>query len=139
MDEETVKAKMVAELDRLQQSRLATVFGWRICVDGLNAFLTMSPRMRREPKYLLKVNFEDFPRQAPSCVFVDPKTRLPGPDAWPRKVKHGQQPDGICVAGTRECHAHYHKNEAQYVWDPTTWTLLETLSEIHRLLEKGIR
>ncbi|MDE0334462.1 MAG: hypothetical protein OXI64_05840 [Defluviicoccus sp.] len=139
MDEATVKAKMAAALECVQRSRLAEAFGWAIDVSGLDAFVSMSPRKHRERAYLLKVNFDDFPRQPPSFVFVDAETRSISSEAWPPKVKHGQQPDGICVAGTRECHAHYHKNEAQYVWDPKKWSLLYTLAEINRLMEKGQR
>ena len=139
MDEATVKAKMASEIDCVRRSRLADAFGWTIDVSGLDAFVSMSPRLQRERVYLLKANFDDFPRQPPSFVFVDAETRSLSSEAWPRKVKHGQQPDGICVAGTRECHAHYHKNEAEYVWDPKKWPLLYTLAEIHRLMEKGLR
>ena len=112
MDEATVKAKIAAEIDRVLCSKLPVAFGWTIDINELDAFVTMSPRGKSEQDYLLKVNFDDFPRQAPSFIFVDVQTRSPCLEAWPLGVKHGGQPDGICVAGTRECHSHYHKNEA---------------------------
>ena len=139
MDEATVRAKMDTEIDRVRCSKLAVAFGWTIDVNGLDAFVLMSPRREHKQVYLLKVNFDDFPRQAPSCIFVDVQTRSPSTEAWPPMVKHGQQPDGICVAGTRECHAHYHKNDAEYAWDAAKWPLISTLAEIHRFMEEGLR
>ena len=138
MDEATVRAKMTEEIDRVRRSSLAVAFGWTLDVDGLDAFVVMSPRRQRDRIFLLKMNFDDFPRQAPSCIFVDVETRSPSAEAWPPKVKHEQQPDGICIAGTRECHAHYHENDSACAWDPAKWPLLPTLTEIHRFMEKGL-
>ena len=138
MDKETVRTKMVAELDLARSSRLADAFGWTFEVDQLDVFVKMSPRRKRDQACMLKVNFDDFPRQAPSYVFVDLETRTTTVQAWPPGIKHGSQPDGICVAGTRECHAHYHKNDAKYAWEATKWQFLSTLHDIHRLMEKGL-
>ena len=138
MDQATSSAKMAVEIDRVRSSHLMAVFGWNIAVDELDAFVKMATRKRPEKEFLLRINFEDFPRQAPSYVFVDPKTRAPKADAWPPGVKHGATPDGICIAGTRECHSHYHRNDAQYAWDASERTVLSTLTEIHRLMEKGL-
>ena len=138
MDKATVRAKMAVEIDRVLSSKLSVALGWTIDVNEFDAYIAMTPRGKPGQAYLMKVNFDDFPRQAPSCIFVDVQTRSPCPEAWPLGVKHGGQPDGICVAGTRECHSHYHKNEAAYVWDAGKWPLKSTLVDIHQLMEKGL-
>lgn len=138
MDAEIIKALMAEQLERVRDSALCRVFGWEISVDGLSAYVHMRPRRKPDTTYLLRASFEDFPRHAPSCVFVDVASRQPDDDAWPPKTRHGASPPGICTPGTREFHNHYHANDRQYPWSPDRYPFLQTLTEIHRLMEHGI-
>ena len=138
MDEETVKAEMLKQLKEAQESKMNSVFGWVFEVEDLVIYTRLRHRRNQKKEFLLKTTFDDFPRRAPSYSFIDPKTRQEELDAWPPNVKHGGSPPGICTTGTRECHEHYHRNDAQYSWDPAKYTFLSTLAEIHRMMEKGI-
>ena len=138
MNRDTVAMLMVEELDRVRTSGLCRAFGWDIDVDGLATYVWLRPRKRKDLAFLLRATFEDFPNRAPSCIFVDEQTRSMDDGAWPRGVRHGGEPPGICTLGTREFHEHYHANERQYAWEPDRYTFIQTLAEIHRLMERGI-
>ena len=138
MDLETVRAKMTAQLDRVRVSAMCRVFGWSFGVSGLTAYITMRHRRRPERVFLLRMMFDDFPRRAPSYVFVDAGSRGLRDDAWPPNVKHGDDLPGICTPGTREFHEKYHLNDAQYPWDAERFTVLDTLQRIHSMMEHGI-
>ncbi len=139
MDAETVRAAMMAQVDRARGSALATAYRWSFEVDGLAVYTTMRHRRRPEHSYLLRTTFEDFPRRAPSYVFVDPKTKALSDQSWPPNVRHGDPSlPGICTPGTRECHEKWHAGEAQYTWNAERWTFLETLQRIHAMVEHGI-
>jgi hypothetical protein len=137
MDHETTKQLMREQIDIVRASRLCNCFGWVVEEDGLDVYITLSPRRRRDEVFLLRVNFVDFSRRAPSYVFVDRETRQPGDSAWPSGVRHGASPPGICTLGTRECHEHYHKNDRQYEWRPDERSVLRTIAEIHRLMDRS--
>lgn len=138
MDAETVRAKMLAQVDAARQSGLARAFGWRFEIDGLTVHVTLSPRRRPDLVYLLRVAFDDFPRRAPSYVFVDRATKQETETAWPPGVRHGGPPPGICTPGTREFHEHLHREDRQYPWDPDRYTFRYTLAEIHRMMERSV-
>jgi len=136
MDLETSRAKMMAQVDAARLSALAKAFAWTLEVDSLTAYVEMRPRRLPDRLYLLRVCFDDFPERAPSYSFVDRVSRQPVESAWPPNVMHSD--NGICTPGTREFHERLHKNDAQYPWDHEKYTFLSTLTEIHRLTERGI-
>lgn len=138
MDAETVTAKFAQQLEAAQASAMASVFGWEFTLESLVVYVTLRPRRRPELIYFLRVGFDDFPRRAPSYVFVDRSSRQADDAAWPAGVRHGAAPPGICTPGTREFHEHYHVGDGQYPWDPRGYPLLSTLYEIHRMAERGI-
>jgi hypothetical protein len=138
MDPEIVHVKMAAQVRQAQESKLASVCGWAFESQGLIVHVTMRPRRRLDAFYILRVAFDDFPRIAPSYVFVDAKAREMTPAAWPPNVKHGGEPPGICTPGTREFHDHYHRGDAQYLWDPARYSVLDTLQRIQRMIEAGL-
>jgi hypothetical protein len=138
VDGETVTAKFLEQLEAAKTSAMARVFGWEFGLDALVFYVTLRPRRRPEVAYLLRVAFDDFPRRAPSFIFVNPHSRQPDDTAWPPGVRHGAHPPGICTPGTREFHESYHAGDAQYPWDPARFPLLVPLHEIHRMMERGI-
>lgn len=138
MDLETVRVKMTAQIDQTRHSAMAAAFGWIFEIEDLTVYVTLRHRRRSESVYLLRVSFDDFPKRAPSYVFVDRNTRQITQEGWPPGMKHSDNPPKICTPGTREFHEHLHQNDSQYPWDPERYTFLSTLSEIHRLMERGI-
>lgn len=138
MDIETVRAKMLAQVEPARRAGLAQAFGWGFEVDGLTAYVSLAPRRRPEKVYLLQVAFDEFPLRPPSCVFVDRVTKEMTDGAWPPGVRHGGPPPGICTPGTREFHEHLHRGDRQYEWNPERYPFLSTLAEIHRMMELGI-
>jgi hypothetical protein len=138
MDVETVSAKFGQQLQAAKASAMAPVFGWEFSLETVVLYVTLRPRRRPELAYLLRVGFDDFPRRAPSFVFVNQTSKQPDDAAWPPSVRHGAQPPGICTPGTREFHENYHAGDAQYPWDPARYPLLVPLHEIHRMMERGI-
>ncbi len=129
---------MTEQVEWARQSGVARAFGWVFEVDDITVHVTMRHRRRPEPVFLLRVVFEDFPRRAPSYVFVDRETKRPTDAAWPPNVKHGDPLPGICTPGTREFHEKYHLNDSQYPWDSKRFTFLATLQMIHSMMEHGI-
>ena len=129
---------MMEQVGPAQQCAMARALRWDFEVEDLVVYVTLRPRKRRDLSHLLKVAFEDFPRRAPSYVFVDHGTREVADTAWPLNVRHGAQPPGICTPGTREFHEHFHANDTGYPWDPERYTVLDTLYRIHQLMERGI-
>ncbi len=138
MDHETVRAKMTAQVEQARRSAMATAFGWNFEIEDLTVYVTLRPRRCAESVYVLGASFDDFPKRAPSYVFVDRNTRQITQECWPPGVKHSDNPPKICTPGTREFHERLHQNDSQYPWDPEKYTFLSTLSEIHRLMERGI-
>lgn len=136
MDVETVQTKMLAQVDQVRLSALAKAFAWALEVDGLTVYVGVRPRRLPDRPYLLRVCFDDFPERAPSYSFVDRTSRQPVESAWPPSVMHSD--NGICTPGTREFHERLHKNDRQYPWAHEKYTFLSTLTEIHRLMERGI-
>jgi len=139
MDAETVQTLIAEELDQVRGSALWRACHWEIEEDGLAVYVRMRPRTAREREFVLRASFDDFPRRAPSCVFVDGQTRQPNDGAWPPGVRHGSAPPGICTPGTREFHDNYHANDKQHPWDSDRYPFLQTLMEIQRLMERGVR
>lgn len=138
MDPDTVRAKMVAQEDQAQSSAMANVCGWTFEIQDLIVYVTLRHRRRPDCVYLLRATFDDFPKRAPSYVFVDRNTKEITPEAWPPGVKHSDNPSSICTPGTREFHEHLHRGDARYPWDAERFTFLSTLHEIHLLMERGI-
>ena len=137
MDQQTIDAKMVAQLEAAKRSAMTKVFAWEYETLGLVTYVAVRHRRHPERRYLLRVSFDDFPRRAPSYVFVDSTTREPKDDAWPAGVKHPNPPLGICTPGTREFHENYHLGDAQYPWSEERYSFLDTLQRIHALVEHG--
>jgi hypothetical protein len=137
MDQETSRQLMTEQLDVVRASALSKAFGWVIDEDGLIAYVTLKPRKRPGESFVLRVCFRDFNRRAPSYVFVDTESHQPGDSAWPPGVRHGAAPPGICTPGTRECHEHYHANDRQYEWRPDRRSVLRTITEIHRMMDRS--
>lgn len=129
---------MADALAQARNSALCRAFNWQFEVDGLTVHVGMRPRTRTDVSYLLRASFDDFPRHAPSCLFVNPQTRVSDGNSWPPGVRHDGPPAGICTPGTREFHDYYHANDRQYVWNPESYPFLTTLAEINRLLERGV-
>jgi hypothetical protein len=136
MDTETVQAKMGEYIAPARDAALARACGWTIEID--RAYVTLRHRRKPEFVYLLRVSFDEFPRRAPSYVFVDRTTKEMTAAAWPPNVKHEEALPGICTPGTREFHEKYHLNDAQYPWDPARYTFVDTLHRIQRLMEQGV-
>lgn len=137
MDIETVRAKMAVQVEQARQSAMAGAFGWSFEVDDLTVYTQMRSRRRPEPVYFLRTVFDEYPRRAPSYVFVGRENREMIPEAWPPNVKHNDQLPGICTPGTREFHEKYHLNDERYPWDPSLWRFLDTLQRIHAMMETG--
>lgn len=135
MDGETVKAKMLAQVDAARHSKMAAKSGWLFEIDGLTMYVTLRRGAEPGRDYVLRAQFDEFPKRAPSYVFVDPKTKTDVPQCWPPGVKHSE--GAICTPGTREFHERIHPNDAQYAWDPERYTVLGTVRMIHRMAEKG--
>jgi hypothetical protein len=134
MDSETIQVKMSEQIGDVK--KIAEPYGWAIERTGLSVYIEMRHRRKPDDAYLLRVAFEDYPRRAPSYVFVDKETKNPG--SWPPNVKHGSDPPGICTPGTRECIEYYHKGDAKYQWDHNKYTFRFVMMEIQKLLEQGI-
>ena len=132
MDIETTKAKMMEQVDEARHSAMAGNLGWAFVVEDRIVYVTLPRRKEPSRDYLLRVQFDDFPKRAPSYMFIDPITRQNVPDAWPSGVMHSES--RICTPGTREFHEHLHANDAQYPWDPGRYTFLSTVRMIHRLM-----
>jgi len=137
MDPETSRSLFTEQLQCAQTSALAKAFGWQFEANDDRVFVLMRGRGEGKPTHLLRVTFDDFPARAPSYQFVDPKTKEAAGCVWPPNLKCREDIPGICTPGTREFHEHYHKNDAQYPWDYKTLTVLNTLAEINRLLERS--
>ena len=138
MDIATSTILMTEELQRVRSSALARVFGWELDVHGLAVHIPLRPRVTKDRHFLLRASFDDFPLRAPSCIFVDLSTREGSDAAWPPGLRHSANPPRICTPGTRECHEHYHLNDGQYPWSAERYPFLQTLAEIHRLMERGL-
>lgn len=126
---------MTAQVKQATQSAMAPIFGWSFDTQDLVVYVTLKHRRRPEFIYLLRVSFDEFPRLAPSYIFVERETKQMSIGAWPHDVKHGAEPPGICTPGTREFHEHWHKGDAQHRWDPERYTFLSTLQMIQQLME----
>lgn len=138
MDTETVETKMMEQVEMARRSGIARALHWGLDVADLVAYVTMQPRHHPEQTFLLRVSFDEFPRRAPSYVFVGRETKQVIDAAWPPGVRHGASPTGICTPGTREFHEHFHANDQGYPWDAERYTVLDTLHRIHQLMERGI-
>lgn len=137
MDHETVRAAMMKHIEAVQGSSMAMEYGWgELELDTLTVYVTMSPQKNPDQEFLLRIEFDDFPRRAPSFIFVDYESREVKDDAWPNKLNHDRNNPGICTTGTRECHEHYHKNDAKYQWDEKRYGVLSTLQMIQNLIDK---
>lgn len=132
MDLETTRAKMLSQGGEARASAMARSLHWEFEVAGLAVYVTLRRRTEPGRAYVLRAHFDDFPRRAPSYVFVDPATRQDIESAWPPGVAHSRSK--ICTPGTREFHEDLHQNDAQHAWDPAKYTLLNTVRMIHRLM-----
>lgn len=131
MDAETVRAKMSEQVGRVQSSQYPAQMGWSLEVQDLDLFVTMHRRDQPGTQYLLRVNFADYPRVAPSYRFVDGATRQEKDASYPGDVRHSS--GGICVQGTRECHEQIHRQDQP--WDPDRYPVIDTLDRIQHLME----
>jgi len=122
MDDELSKAKMADQVERLEATSLIERNGWPIEVDGMDVFIDMRVD---DTVYVLKVNFDKFPQQAPSYQFDG---------EWPDQT-HGIRSDkGICIDGTRECYTNYNHDEREDDWDPEKYDLASMVHKIHGMI-----
>ena len=133
MDLETIRAKMLAQVDEARASAMGRTFSWRFEVVGLSVYVTLRRRADANREYVLRAHRDDFPQRAPSYVFVETVTKEDVESAWPPGVAHSRSK--ICTPGTREFHEDLHKTDAQHPWDPTKYTFLNTVRMIHRLMD----
>ena len=129
---------MMAQVNQARESALADAYGWVFEIKDLTTWVTLKHRQHPENIYLLRVTFDEFPRRAPSCVFVDQETKELGDKGWPANVKHPNPPPGICTPGTREFHENIHHQDAQWVWDSEKYPFIATLQMIHQMMERGV-
>ena len=94
MDAVTVKELMAEQLQTVRRSAFHAAFGWKIEDKDLCAYITLRPRHCRDKCFVLRILFDDFPRRAPSYVFVDAKTREMKDEAWPPGVRHTRSAAG---------------------------------------------
>ena len=65
MDVETTRSKMAKHLETARGSAMAGAMGWGFEIEDLTVFVRMSLRKDDNKSFLLRVVFDDFPRQAP--------------------------------------------------------------------------
>ena len=139
MDTETSQQAIAPQVVAVVHSRMAEAYGWILCRMPLEILIAMRRRRRAEPAYLLRVGFDEFPRRAPSFVFVVTESQVVVPGNWPPNVKHGDANElpGICTPGTREFHEKYHLNDSQYPWSPSKYPLIDTLQRIQTMIDRA--
>ena len=125
MDEELSKTKMQKQVDNLESSPLPDQYGWELEADGFDLFVTL-PCPKDGTAYELKVNFDNFPQQAPSYQFTE---------NWPN-CPNINEDKGICIDGTRECYTAFNHDERREDWDPDRFDLTTTLQKIYHLMRK---
>jgi len=122
MDDELSKAKMSDQVDRLEATSLVDRNGWTVRVDGMDVSIDMTVD---GTEYSLKVNFDNFPQQAPSYQFDG---------EWPNHVRGIDSNKGICIDGTRECYTNYNHNERADDWDPEKYDLPSMVHKIYGMV-----
>ena len=137
MDKEVSLAKMQEYIKPALNSGMSREYSWEFEIEDLVIYIKLSPRNKPSTKYLLRVEFHDFPKKAPSYVFVDINSKKMTREAWPPNVKHGSSPS-ICTPGTREFHERLHNNDARYPWSMENYSFLEVLQNIQVMMEKGV-
>lgn len=123
MDDKVSKKKMDSQIEELKNSSLPDEYGWELKKDGLNLFVDI-PSPKNGKQFTLKVNFEDFPQQPPSYLFVD---------GWPEATDI-REDKGICILGTREFFTEFGHEDREDSWDFKQHTLVNTLHKIYRLM-----
>lgn len=137
MDTDTVRQKMREQLDQARDSAMTKEMGWNF-EDEFTTYITLRPRNQPDKSYLLRIQFDQFPKRAPSFVFVDAQTKAESDSAWPPDMRHGGT-QGICIEGTREFYEQIHHNDAQYPYNPATYSFLDTLHRVHLMMEGKVR
>lgn len=99
MDTEVSHTKMAIQIQQATKSAMSRSFGWQFEVDDLVVYVVIRHRRQAERNYLLKVSFDDFPRRAPSYLFMDFQSKQMTDAAWPPNVRHGAEPPGYLYAG----------------------------------------
>ena len=120
---------MKRQLKAVKESAFCRACGWLFRIDGLVVYVQLRPRGGAGASCAVRIVFDEFPRRAPSYVL----------DPWPPGLRQSDDPPGICTPGTREFHEHYHKNDRQYPWNHEVYTVLRTLAEIQRLMERHVK
>jgi len=127
----------MVQVNRAASSGMARAVGWSFEIEDLVLYVPLRHRRRSEHTYLLRVTFEEFPRRAPSYVFVDRQSKEVTEAAWPPGVNAGVRfPES--VRRHSEFHEKYHANDAQYAWDAERYTFLDTLLRIQKMMEHGL-
>jgi hypothetical protein len=135
MDVEASVAKMCAQIDALRSSAMSREAGWTIEIPPPTVYLGLKRNAEPDRVYLLRIQFDDFDRRAPSYTFVDPMTKVRTPNSCPPNVEHSE--GRICTTGTRECHEQLHQNDTQYAWDAKKYSVLDTVRTIHRMMNQA--
>lgn len=125
MDDELSKELMMEQVEALRASPLPERRGWTVEVDGFDVSVSI-PSPKDDEKYVVVVNFDDFPEQPPSYQFDGEWPNCP--DIKPNK--------GVCIHGTREFYNEFGHDERRSEWDHETYTLTLTLEKIQHLMRK---
>ena len=136
MDAVTSEEAMRREVIPLMGGALAREYGWTFEIAGLVVYVTLCPRRVKDRKFLLRVSFDEYSKLAPSYGFANPESRQVDVAAAPPNVLHPT--GGICCPGTREFHEGLHRGDVAHPWDPSRYTVANTIQNIQRLMERGV-
>jgi len=125
MDDEFSEMKMTQQVEALRDTSLVARNGWVVEVDRMNVFIDLPVN---GTEYRLKVNFDNYPQQAPSYQFEG---------EWPSQARGIRSNKGICIDGTRECYTNYNHDEREDNWDPEVYDLPSVVHKIHRLIRRS--
>jgi len=125
MDDELSRTKMEQQIEQLRETSLAAQNGWELDVEDMDVFIDLPVNGK---EYRLKVNFDNYPQQAPSYQFEG---------EWPDQARGIRQDKGICIDGTRECYTNYNHDEREDDWDPEVYDLPSMVQKIYRLIRRS--
>lgn len=140
MDEEITRHLVQQQLDRLLRFKeLLAYHGWKVKLDGLNAYVLMYPKKHPELKFMARFYYGEYPKRAPTLTFVEPQTLQESKQFWPQngsafQAALGRNPPQLCIYGIREFHEILHK---EHPWDLRKYPLLKVLEDVQIELDKA--
>lgn len=140
MDDEISKAKMRQQVDSVRSvEQIVAYHGWEFSEEGLQLFVALKPRAKPDLRFIARLSYDGFPQRAPSLTFVNPETKEPGTDFWPRQAPAftkavRRQPPQLCIEGLREFHEQLHQERP---WNPEIHTLGRLLESMQAEINKG--